>query len=138
LVWLGLVWFDSVWFGLVWLFFLTLLTCSKLVNVIAPGTIDERLIKKNMGVNAVYQQHENLNHALDGCKRIGLQVSTIGVPDLLGGAVWMDVLALFLLFLLCSSSSFLYILLLFLLGCSLSILFSRVASHDLGTPLASH
>lgn len=56
---------------------------SKLVNVIAPGTIDERLIKKN--ANSVYQQQENLTHALDGCKRIGLQVSSMGVPDLSGG-----------------------------------------------------
>lgn len=61
---------------------------SKLVNVIAPGTIDERRIRINVAPkDAVFAQNENLSLAIDGCKKLGLVVANLGVGDLAGGSV---------------------------------------------------
>lgn len=58
------------------------------MNVIAPGTIDERRIRINVAPkDAVFAQNENLSLAIDGCKRIGLVVANLGVGDLASGSV---------------------------------------------------
>lgn len=69
----------------------------KLVNVISPGAIDERKIRKVVGTSkdAVFAQNENLSLGIQGCKNIGLVVANLGAGDIAGakphmilGLVW--------------------------------------------------
>ena len=60
--------------------------CSKLINVAAPGTIDERVLNIKEDLN-LWERVENHNLCLNSAKAIGCSVVNIGTQDLLEGRV---------------------------------------------------
>lgn len=67
---------------------LTLLiaSCSKLINVAVPGTIDERAINTKKALNP-WERNENHTLCLNSAKAIGCTVVNIGTQDLIEGRV---------------------------------------------------
>lgn len=60
------------------------LILSKLINLTAMDTIDERALNSKPTLN-IYQRTENLNLALNAAKSIGCQIVNIGAQDILEG-----------------------------------------------------
>lgn len=63
--------------------------CSKLINVAAPGTIDERAINTKRVLNP-WERNENHTLCLNSAKAIGCTVINIGTQDLVEGRVSRD------------------------------------------------
>lgn len=61
-------------------------TCSKLINVAVPGTIDERAINTKTLLNP-WERNENHTLCLNSAKAIGCTVVNIGTEDLIEGRV---------------------------------------------------
>jgi hypothetical protein len=60
------------------------LILMKLINLVKPGTIVEKLMNKGLNLS-VYQKQENLNLCIAGAKAIGCQVVNIGGQDIIAG-----------------------------------------------------
>ena len=63
-----------------------MLSCSKLINVAVPGTIDERAINTKKVLNP-WERNENHTLCLNSAKAIGCTVVNIGTQDLVEGRV---------------------------------------------------
>lgn len=61
-------------------------SCSKLINVAVPGTIDERAINTKAVLNP-WERNENHTLCLNSAKAIGCTVVNIGTQDLVEGRV---------------------------------------------------
>lgn len=61
-------------------------SCSKLINVAVPGTIDERAINTKRVLNP-WERNENHTLCLNSAKAIGCTVVNIGSADLVEGRV---------------------------------------------------
>lgn len=61
-------------------------SCSKLINVAVPGTIDERAINTKRFINP-WERNENHTLCLNSAKAIGCTVVNIGTQDLVEGRV---------------------------------------------------
>ena len=61
-------------------------SCSKLINVAVPGTIDERAINTKAVLNP-WERNENHTLCLNSAKAIGCTVVNIGTQDLIEGRV---------------------------------------------------
>lgn len=62
------------------------MSCSKLINVAVPGTIDERAINTKKVVNP-WERNENHTLCLNSAKAIGCTVVNIGTQDLVEARV---------------------------------------------------
>lgn len=62
------------------------MSCSKLINVAVPGTIDERAINTKSMLNP-WERNENHTLCLNSAKAIGCTVVNIGTQDLIEGRV---------------------------------------------------
>lgn len=60
---------------------LSIASCSKLINVAVPGTIDERAINTKKVLNP-WEKNENHTLGLNSAKAIGCTVVNIGTQDL--------------------------------------------------------
>lgn len=61
-------------------------SCSKLINLAVPGTIDERAINTKKTQNP-WERNENHTLCLNSAKAIGCTVVNIGTQDLVEGRV---------------------------------------------------
>lgn len=61
-------------------------SCSKLINVAVPGTIDERAINTKAVLNP-WERNENHTLCLNSAKAIGCTVVNIGTQDLVEARV---------------------------------------------------
>lgn len=61
-------------------------SCSKLINIAVPGTIDERAINTK-GVLNPWERNENHTLCLNSAKAIGCTVVNIGTQDLVEARV---------------------------------------------------
>lgn len=61
-------------------------SCSKLINIAVPGTIDERAINTKAVLNP-WERNENHTLCLNSAKAIGCTVVNIGTQDLAEGRV---------------------------------------------------
>lgn len=61
-------------------------SCSKLINVAVPGTIDERAINTKKILNP-WERNENHTLCLNSAKAIGCTVVNIGTQDLVEARV---------------------------------------------------
>lgn len=79
-------------FCLIWqqtfssLLIILLASCSKLINIAVPGTIDERAINTK-GVLNPWERNENHTLCLNSAKAIGCTVVNIGTQDLVEARV---------------------------------------------------
>lgn len=79
-------------FCLIWqqtfssLLIISLASCSKLINIAVPGTIDERAINTK-GVLNPWERNENHTLCLNSAKAIGCTVVNIGTQDLVEARV---------------------------------------------------
>ena len=59
------------------------LTFSKMINLSAPDTVDDRAINKPKdGKLSIYKVHENMTLALNSARSIGCNIVNIGAEDL--------------------------------------------------------
>jgi hypothetical protein len=65
---------------------LLIASCSKLINVAVPGTIDERAINTKKVLNP-WERNENHTLGLNSAKAIGCTVVNIGTQDLVEARV---------------------------------------------------
>lgn len=65
---------------------LLICSCSKLINIAVPGTIDERAINTKKVLNP-WERNENHTLCLNSAKAIGCTVVNIGTQDLIEGRV---------------------------------------------------
>lgn len=68
------------------LLIILLASCSKLINIAVPGTIDERAINTK-GVLNPWERNENHTLCLNSAKAIGCTVVNIGTQDLVEARV---------------------------------------------------
>lgn len=68
------------------LFIILFFCCSKLINVAAPGTIDERAINMKRMLNP-WERNENHTLCLNSAKAIGCTLVNIGTQDFIEGRV---------------------------------------------------
>lgn len=73
-----------IFFGVLLMFFDA--SCSKLINVAVPGTIDERAINTKQVLNP-WERNENHTLCLNSAKAIGCTVVNIGAHDLVEARV---------------------------------------------------